>query len=62
MKKIKNFTETRHSLEFFKKTRTSMIELAVAIGMVNLVVAILFRSWCNKRIKDMQDMQDKWKK
>jgi len=36
-----------------------MIELAVAIGIVNLVVAILFRAWCNKRIKDMQD---KWKK
>jgi len=36
-----------------------MIELAVAIGIVNLVVVMLFGAWCNKRIKDIQD---KWKK
>ena len=46
-------------MEFFKKLRTSMIELAVAIGIVNLIAAMLLRAWCNKRIKDSQD---KWKK
>ena len=46
-------------MEFFKKLRTNMIELAVAIGIINLVAAMLLRAWCNKRIKDMTD---KWKK
>jgi hypothetical protein len=36
-----------------------MTELAVAIGIVSLIAAILLRAWCNKRIKDMTD---KWKK
>jgi|LULG01.1.fsa_nt_gb hypothetical protein len=36
-----------------------MIELAVAIAIMNLVGAMLLRAWCNKRIKDIEDQ---WKK
>ena len=36
-----------------------MIELAIAIGIINLIAAMLLRAWCNKKIKDYQD---KWKR
>ena len=59
IKKTKNFTETGYQLEFFKKLRINMIELAVAIGIINLVAAMLLRAWCNKKT---EDMINKWKK
>ena len=35
-------------------------ELAVAIFAVNIVVALVFLNWCNKKIKDLTD-KDNWK-
>ena len=35
--------------------------LAVAIVVVNFVVALVVMMWCNKRIADMTD-PEKWKK
>jgi len=36
------------------------IELAVAIMLGNLIVALLMVSWCNKKTKEFTD-KDKWK-
>ena len=37
-----------------------MIEIAIAIAVVNMIVALIFVGWCNKKIKDYTN-KDNWK-
>jgi integral membrane sensor domain MASE1 len=37
-----------------------MIEIAIAIAVVNIIVALIFVGWCNKKIKNYTN-KDNWK-
>jgi hypothetical protein len=37
------------------------MEIAIAIVVTNIVVALIVVGWCNKRIEEMTD-PDNWKK